>query len=85
MARLIAVNNIDAPADADGDRLQINCLEKQENCSVQIEWPVKSNHLLPNKQSVGMKKSPSMSNFCSKRTPMNVQWKNISMTTKKGD
>lgn len=87
MARLISMNNIDQKSDSGSGIMHINCYDAEtpDNCSVQIDWPVQSNHLVVNKESVGMKKSPSMSNFCSKRKPVNMQWKNLSLTTRKGN
>lgn len=87
MARLVSINKIDAPPDTGGGATPMEPLDinKQSNgdCSIYIDFPIQSNKLYKEKDA--MKKSPSMGNFCTRRSPVNVQWRNITLTTKKGN
>lgn len=87
MARLVSINKIDAPPDTGGGLTSKEPLDVQKqingDCSVYIDFPVKSNTVY--KENDAIKKSPSMGNFCTRRSPVNVQWRNITLTTKKGN
>lgn len=84
MARLLSINKIETPPDTGGGASNDDSFDAKKlnngDCTVHIELPMKNG----SKTQGGMKKSPSMGNFCSKRTPVNVQWKNITLTTRKG-
>lgn len=90
MVHLVSINNVDTPVDVESDgRLQeapvTNGVYKpsNENCAVNIGWPPPPVQDRVTENNSGLKKSTSRSNLRSKRMPVNVEWKNVTLKTKK--
>lgn len=85
MAELLSVSKFDSPPGKWSARAQIVADQKKEKSKLWSSSPVVRYDVGMAESMVGVKPSPPKGDFRSLRTPVTVQWKNITLTASGGN
>lgn len=85
MAELLSVSKFDSPPGKWSARAKIVADQKKEKGKLWSSSPVVRYDVGMAESMVGVKPSPPKGDFRSLRTPVTVQWKNITLTASGGN